>query len=372
MAHFLYMSHISPYLHQGGECLRAAGLIQALSQVGKVSAVLQPPLPQFVQEGISLFPFDFLSEMKPLTRYHQYYPKLINLLQSIIKTDPIDVVFIDYQFYGQYIRWFQKQKIFTIYGTHNAESHLTLQIAKHKKWLKKLEKWVLFAVQYLHERIYFKNADAFVVVSKNDASYYQHVVPVHKTWVIPNFIDPKHYQLESHPSIDSRCLVMTANFTNFQNSEGIRWFFKEVWQNLYQNYDLLLVGVGSEKIKQDHSSLPNIDATGMVESVSPYLQKAYAAIVPLHDGSGSRFKILEAMLHQTPIISTTLGAEGIDVVDAQHLLIANTPQEFVKQLKVLQSHQIRSQLVTSASEIFIKKYSLQACTHLLKQMVPIQ
>ncbi len=371
MTHFLYMSHISPYPPQGGEHLRAAGLIQALSSFGKVSAVLQSPLPEAPQDNISLFPFDFLSEMKPLRRYHQLHPKLTALLQSILQANPIDVVFIDYQFYGQYIDWFQKQGIFVIYGTHNAESHLTLQVAKHQKFFKKLEKWILFAVQRWHEKTYFQKADAFVVVSKNDASYYQHVVPAHQTWVIPNFIDPLRYQMEQNPSIDSRCLVMSGNFTNFQNSAGISWFLEKVWWELrlYEDYDLQLVGVGSERIKQKYSSFPNLEATGTVPSVSPYLQKAYAAIVPLHDGSGSRLKILEAMLHKAPIISTTLGAEGLEAIDSQHLLIANTPQDFVNQLQNLQSQQVRDRLVKEAGVLVEKHYSLEACTELLKEMM---
>ena len=366
------MSHISPYPAQGGECLRAAGLIQALTKFAHVSAVLQSPLPDSSQSNVDLFAFDFLSEMKPLMRYHKYHDKLITLLESIIAKNPVDLVFIDYQFYGQYIDWFQQKGISVIYGTHNAESDLTLQEIKQvNSWGQKLKKLLLFYVQRWHENHYFGHADAFVVVSKNDADYYQHAVDSQKTWVIPNFIDPQSYQLESNPTVDTRCLVMTANFHNFQNAEGIGWFLKEVWQkfHLHENYHLLLVGVGSEEIAKQYIDVPHVSATGCVESISPYLQKAWAAIVPLHYGSGSRLKILEAIQHQTPVISTTLGAEGLEMIDGEHVLIADAPEKFFEQLEVLKDVERRQSMIDAANRLFHKRYSLPACTHLLGKII---
>jgi glycosyltransferase involved in cell wall biosynthesis len=70
------------------------------------------------------------------------------------------------------------------------------------------------------------------------------------------------------------------------------------------------------------AGIPGVEVTGTVQDVRPYYERALAAIVPLLSGSGTRLKILEAMAARVPVISTTVGAEGLDAIPGEHLLIA--------------------------------------------------
>ncbi len=365
------MSHIAPYPIHGGEKIRAAGLIRLLSHLGPVEAIVSHqslpflPSPEALPQ-VQFHPFNFHKHMKPVLRYYWQNRALKKHIQSIIKNTPIDLAFIDYQFYGKYIDMFHQAGIPVIYGTHNSEAQLTWQEIQRYSGKAKLKQWVLYHLQVWHERLYFPHADGFIVVSPKDAAYYERWMPVRKILQIPNFIYPELYETSplSLP-YQPRKLVMTGNFTVFQNQDGVEWFLQQVWypQRLYEDFDLWLVGHGSEEMLEgipDATLKQNVKATGTVESISAAIQDAAAAIVPLRYGSGTRLKILEAMWHRVPLVSTSLGAEGIDGESGTHFLLADDPASFGTYLHRLQNPNLRQDLIDHAWDLLHRKYTLAA------------
>jgi glycosyltransferase involved in cell wall biosynthesis len=98
-----------------------------------------------------------------------------------------------------------------------------------------------------------------------------------------------------------------------------------------------------------------------VERVEPFLQDAAVAIVPLRSGSGTRLKILEAFAARTPVVSTTLGAEGLDAIDGLHLLLRDSPRQFADAvISLLRGDHPASQLVDAAHELANQQYDWQS------------
>ena len=95
---------------------------------------------------------------------------------------------------------------------------------------------------------------------------------------------------------------------------------------------------------------PSIIVTGRVEDVRPYMERAAAYIVPIRVGGGTRLKIYEAMAMEKPIISTTIGAEGLPVADGRELLLADTAEAFASAVvRVLTDEETAKQLGASAA-----------------------
>ena len=97
--------------------------------------------------------------------------------------------------------------------------------------------------------------------------------------------------------------------------------------------------------------------TGFVEDMRTELAAADVIAVPLRFGSGTRIKILEAFAHRIPVVSTALGAEGIDAVDGRQIMLGNTPQSFSDAcVRLLTDERCRAAAIHSAHELFLTTY----------------
>jgi glycosyltransferase involved in cell wall biosynthesis len=118
------------------------------------------------------------------------------------------------------------------------------------------------------------------------------------------------------------------------NVAAASWFTREIWPDIAKRFPALrLCLVGSNPTPAVRAlGGDSVEVTGTVPSVAPYYQEALAAIVPLRVGGGTRLKILEAMAAGVPVISTTLGAEGLAVRSGENILIADRAEDWVTAL----------------------------------------
>ena len=133
----------------------------------------------------------------------------------------------------------------------------------------------------------------------------------------------------------------------------------------------LLVGAQPLESVRRLASVPGVEVTGTVPDLRPYYGRALAAIVPLLSGSGTRLKILEAMAARVPVISTAVGAEGLNAVPTKHLLIAEAadPETWVGHVsRLLESHEYRERLTARAFEFVRSLYDWQTIDLKLKSV----
>ena len=148
---------------------------------------------------------------------------------------------------------------------------------------------------------------------------------------IPICIDP-----EAQPVIERTARPHRVTFLGGlhwpPNADGVRWFAREVWPLVVERMPeavLTLIGKDPPADLRDGANLPGrTDITGYVADPTPYLRETAVFIVPLRAGGGMRVKILDAWRWGLPVVSTTIGAEGIDYNDGQDLIIADDAAEF--------------------------------------------
>jgi glycosyltransferase involved in cell wall biosynthesis len=143
------------------------------------------------------------------------------------------------------------------------------------------------------------------------------------------------------------------------NIDGVTWFAKSVWPEIARQHPALhfqIVGRNPDaKIRSLASE--RVHVSGTVEDVRPFYASALAVVVPLRAGSGTRLKILEAMAAEVPVLSTRLGAEGIEAEHNVHLLLADSGREMVQGLRQLvASSDTRDRLSAAARSLVVKRY----------------
>ncbi len=293
-------------------------------------------------------------------------PAFLEKIREVLDNNEIDLVFIDYMYYGQYIRFFRRRGLKVIYGTHNVQSRIMWQ--KPADRIHRFVQYKLFYLShFIHELIYFPGADRLLAVSEHDAKYYKKYIRKSKIVTLPNFIDEDLYLPGKDGNEDY--IIMTGNFNAFQNETGIDWFLGKVWSHdLAKRIKLIIAGLGSKELFEKLSAKynpENVRALGEQDDLKPWLKNARIAIVPLLEGSGTRLKCIEAMALKTQIISTPRGAEGIEHDGS--ILIAGSPGEFREQIVGLLEH--GTDTTAKAYGIFMEKYSLSANRKIFEEMV---
>lgn len=160
-------------------------------------------------------------------------------------------------------------------------------------------------------------------------------------------------------SIDSKKLSFVGPSTSPPNIAAVKWFLENCWAALLEkdNYQLQIVGHWDESIQKEIlSRYLNVSFTGFVNDLADAI-KDTISIVPITVGSGIRMKILENAAIGVPIVSTTIGAEGLPFVNNEHCLIADTPQDFVNAIIQLEDEVLWLRLVNNASDTVKSQFS---------------
>ena len=178
--------------------------------------------------------------------------------------------------------------------------------------------------------------------------------------VIPNGVDVKKYQPLPLPTAKNPpSLLFLGNMGYPPNVDAALYFCEEIFPLIQQeNSDAELWVVGRdpspEVLALDEE---NVHVTGRVDEVIPYYQKSAICVVSLRAGGGTRLKILEAMALGRPVVSTSIGCEGLDVVDGEHLLIADTPTQFAeKTTRLLHDPGLYQRLSTNGRKLVENHY----------------
>lgn len=184
-------------------------------------------------------------------------------------------------------------------------------------------------------------ADITTAVSEVDAEYYRSLAKYpQQIHIFSNVIDIKTYQQVPPPVANFKkpCIYLAGTFgPRSPMDDAARWVIENVFPRVSKKISdvhFYIVGSGSDQTLFDIKD-PGITITGKLPSVLPYLCHTDVALVPLRFESGTRFKIMEAGACKIPMVSTTLGAEGLSVENGKHILIADTPESFADAIIVL-------------------------------------
>jgi polysaccharide biosynthesis protein PslH len=275
-----------------------------------------------------------------------------------------DVVQVEFSQMGSYrlSRREQHSPVFVL-DEHNIEYDLTRRTAQAPGSLaRKLYSAANWRKLRSEERKAWQRFDGVVLTSDRDAELLRADLPGTKTAVVPNGVDVETFRPRG-AARDPATLLFLGAINYYPNTEGILHFLDHTWPLITAarpDVRLQIVGMDPpESVLARRSA--NVDVTGFVEDPLPYLERASVVIVPLRIGGGTRFKVVEALSMGKPIVSTRLGAEGIDVVQETHALLADDAQSFSSSvLRLLGDAELGDRLGRAARQLAEEHYSWRA------------
>ena len=255
-------------------------------------------------------------------------------LTGLLKKEEFDIIQLEGLYLAPYltsIRRFSKARV--IMRAHNIEHEIWERSVSQRKGARR------FYVSNLAKRIrrmeldYLNAYDAILPITSRDAEKLKelgcvlpcHVVP---TGVNANALAPDHGSLE-FPSV-----FHIGALDWMPNQEGLEWFFEHAWGIVNEKHPEVRFYLAGRNAPAHFRNLtyPNVEFIGEVEDAYKFIRSKAVMIVPILSGSGMRIKIVEGMALGKPIVTTSIGTEGIDTTDGENIFIADDPDKFARQV----------------------------------------
>jgi polysaccharide biosynthesis protein PslH len=246
--------------------------------------------------------------------------------------------------------------------THNVEAVIwrrRYEVARHPLW--KALSWYEWRRMRAAEQRYLRRADHVLAVSQNDRNLFGSFLDPHKLTVIQTGVDVDYFK--PAPDIEqSDSLVFTGSMDWLPNEDGVAYFIREILPLIRQQVPQVSLRIVGRKPSADLESLAarqeNVELTGWVEDVRPFLARGAVCIVPLRIGSGTRLKIFEAMAMGKAVVSTSIGAEGLPVQPGENILMADDPHTFAQSVvSLLRDATRRREIGLAARKLVADNYS---------------
>jgi glycosyltransferase involved in cell wall biosynthesis len=254
-----------------------------------------------------------------------------------------------------------------IYQAHNVESEVYRRCLAVDELSLKARLVAGFDLMKMErfERNRVRQFAGITAVSSRDAGILQRWAPGASVHVIPNGADCKNLvPLDIAPVPGSILFMGLLSYA--PNRDAVQYFVSAILPQIRRavpGATLTVVGRQDGELDRAVRDNPGVVFTGYVDDVRPHLARAQVIAVPLRAGGGTRLKILEAMAMRRPVVSTRLGAEGLELTAGEHLLIADRPEAFAASvIRLLQDPITAERMAERGRQAILERYDWRSIT----------
>ena len=279
-------------------------------------------------------------------------------LREILQEEEFDVVHMESVFLTPFVpvvRKFSRAKV--ILRAHNVEHMIWKRVAQScrnplRRWYLKHLSLTLRAYETEHVNDY----DGVVCITNDDAATFRSLGCRRPVVSIPFGVVAEGV---GHIDVEPNSLFHIGSMDWLPNLESIRWMVDEVWPVVHREVPQAKLYLAGRKMPESlmRAHIPGVHVVGEVPDALYFIGSKRINVVPLLSGSGIRVKIIEAMSVGKTVVTTTVGAQGIDYSDGENILIANTPEEFARQIKrCLDDEAFCDHVGAAAARLVAEKY----------------
>jgi glycosyltransferase involved in cell wall biosynthesis len=305
-----------------------------------------------------------LTSTRSWERLRVRVPTLQQALDRVLRSRPFDIVNLEFTCLGDCnLRQapFGHRPPALVVDSHNIDHDLARQYIRAGSFPRRLYAGANWWKLRREELATYRAADGVYLCSAADQRRLLDLIPGIRTRVIPNAADVEYYQPRAtDPPPDGRTIVFFGHLSYFPNVDGITYFVQEIWPRIAEVHPGARLKIIGGQAPQSLLALRRlgVELTGFVPDLRPHLASAVAVVVPLRLGGGTRLKVVEAMAMGSAVVSTSLGAEGIEAVPGRDLLVEDQPEAFAGAVnRLLAEPSLAARLRQSARQLAVRRYA---------------
>jgi glycosyltransferase involved in cell wall biosynthesis len=329
----------------------------ALESAG-IRVELVEPLAQERGARLYLRLFANLFSPYPFSVVKHYTPRFQRAFDDLRAGEKWDLIQCEWTPYARFVP--ENLNIPLMISAHNVESQIWARRANHssnpvEKLFFRTQEWKM---RWFERRALLRAAGSTAVTEDDATTMREWGIP--NVTVVPNGVDLDFYS-QRRESEGPNDILALASLDWFPNVDSLRYFHAEIFPLIRKQQPAAMLRIvgrrPAESLRREFSGISGIDFIGEVENVRPYLDRAAVVVVPLRIGGGSRLKILEALAASKAVVSTAVGAEGLDLAAGEDLVVADSPAEFARRVcQLLASSDARARLGVSGRRRVREKY----------------
>ncbi len=191
--------------------------------------------------------------------------------------------------------------------------------------------------------------------------------------VMPHGLDLDHFYPRSDIEAEPNTLVYSGSLSYFPNRDAVERFLNDILPQVWHEAPeakFRVLGALAGFDPEPWQNEKRVDFSGLLRDVRPHLWSSWMSVVPLRFGAGTRLKIIESMALGTPVVSTSKGAEGLEVTHGENILIADDPRDFAEQtVRLLRDRGLRDRLARNGRRLVEAKYDWASIGARFNQLV---
>ena len=224
----------------------------------------------------------------------------------------------------------------------------------------------------LWEKYFWQKATRLVAMSQSDKQIMEKSVKDRKVDVVANGVDVEHFTESRIAKAVNQTILFVGNFKWLPNKDAAKFLVTDIWPKIHQQLPrakLWIVGRNPTSEILDLSNQKNVTVSGEVDDIREAFQKSSVLLAPIRNGRGTKYKVLEAMASQVPVVTTKLGIEGIAAINQSSVLIAETADGLAdKTIQVLTDKNLAEKLAANGKKLVYNQYNWQAISKELDQI----
>lgn len=385
----LMLTPYLPYpLHSGGQ-IRSYNLIKNLSQKHRIT------LFSFIRSAKELVHLaeleKYCAKVKVFKRRQAWDPR--NVLISALTPYPFLVAI----YLSRSVKNAIRQELASNYDLIHAETFYvmpnlpkptniptllveqTIEYMVYQRFVENFKFFLLKPLLYfdvlkikLWEKYFWQKATRLAAMSQSDKQIMEASVKDRKVDVVANGVDVEHFTENRLAKAANQTILFVGNFKWLPNKDAAKFLVTDIWPKIHLNLPqakLWIVGRNPTSEILDLSNQKNVTVSGEVDDIREAFQKASVLLAPIRNGRGTKYKVLEAMASQVPVVTTKLGIEGIAAINQSSVLIAESADGLAdKTIQVLTDKNLAEKLAANGKKLVYNQYNWQVISKELDQI----
>ena len=291
-------------------------------------------------------------------------------LESLLQANKYDIIQLEGLYLCPYIDTIRESSVSKIaYRSHNIEHEIWERTLKNSKGIKRWYLKILYERLKIFELSYINKYDLLIPITPRDENKLNESGNNKPSATIPAGFDFAKNEPSANPLKNDIFFIGALDWT--PNQEGLTWFFDNCWEKIKENcpkVKFFIAGRNAPDWFIKYLNKDKVEYIGEVQNAHIYIRKHGVMIAPLLSGGGMRVKIIEGMSLKKPIVTTSIGCEGIDAQNEKEIFIADQPEEFIDYTtRLIKDIKLQSEISNNCYTFVKENFSNEKlATHLIE------